>query len=75
MSNRPGTRANLPRPGRVAAVTVLLLCGVTLLFAYLNKARCAGEPFESNGRSAAFDHIKDSHVCYSDIQSTRGARR
>ncbi|WP_235747514.1 glycosyltransferase family 87 protein [Nocardia coffeae] len=68
MSNRPGTRANLPRPGRVAAVTVLLLCGVTLLFAYLNKARCAGEPFESNGRSAAFDHIKDSHVCYSDIQ-------
>lgn len=68
MSNRPGTRANLPRPGRTTAAAVTLLCSVTLLFAYLNKARCAGAPFESNGRSAAFDHIKDSHVCYSDIQ-------
>lgn len=68
MSNRPGTRANLARRGRVAAVTMLLLCAVTLLFAYLNKARCAGAPFESNGRSAAFDHLKDAHACYSDIQ-------
>ena len=68
MSNRPETRANLPRPGRAAAVTMLLLCAVTLLLAYLNKARCAGAPFESNGRSVAFDHIKDARVCYSDIQ-------
>ncbi|WP_153415706.1 glycosyltransferase family 87 protein [Nocardia macrotermitis] len=68
MSNRLRARANPARPGRIAAMTALLLCGVTLLFAYLNKARCAGAPFESNGRSAAFDHIKDGRVCYSDIQ-------
>ncbi|MEV0294358.1 hypothetical protein [Nocardia sp. NPDC050710] len=50
------------------AVAVLLLCGLTLAFAYANKARCAGGPFYDNGRSAVFDVIKDSDVCYSDIQ-------
>ncbi|WP_232541917.1 glycosyltransferase family 87 protein [Nocardia bovistercoris] len=59
--------------GRVArrrafAVAVLLLCGLTLAFGYANKARCAGAPFEDNGRSVVFDMIKDSDVCYSDIQ-------
>ncbi len=54
--------------GRAAAVVATLLCGVLLVFAYLNKARCAGGPFDSDGRSEMFDHIKDSRVCYSDIQ-------
>jgi len=58
----------LPGPGRAAAATAVLACGVTLVFAYLNKARCAGAPYEPSGRSIVFDRIKDSHVCYSDIQ-------
>lgn len=56
-------------PGRAAAtVVVLLLCGLTLALAYLNKARCAGPPFYDDGRSVAFDTAKDAQVCYSDIQ-------
>ncbi|NUP28579.1 MAG: DUF2029 domain-containing protein [Nocardia sp.] len=53
---------------RTAILTVVLLCGVTLLVAFLNKARCAGAPFRTDGRSAAFDYVKDARVCYSDIQ-------
>jgi hypothetical protein len=68
MPNRPGTRSRLLSPGRSAAVIALLACGVTLVFAYLDKARCTGAPFAPDGRSIAFDRIKDSHVCYSDIQ-------
>ncbi|WP_227997673.1 glycosyltransferase family 87 protein [Nocardia australiensis] len=58
------------RVTRTAALgaVVVLLCGLTLALAYLNKARCAGAPFDEDGRSAAFDVIKDSDVCYSDIQ-------
>ncbi|MEV6770746.1 hypothetical protein AB0N05_19190 [Nocardia sp. NPDC051030] len=52
----------------VAAITSTLLCAVTLVLAYLNKARCAGGPFEESGRSIIFDLTKDSNVCYSDIQ-------
>ena len=68
MPNGPGTRVCIPGPGRAAAATAVLACGVTLVFAYLNKARCAGAPYEPNGRSIVFDRIKDSQVCYSDIQ-------
>ncbi|WP_306364547.1 glycosyltransferase family 87 protein [Nocardia sp. CC227C] len=50
------------------ALTSVLVCGVTLVLAYLNKARCAGGPFTGDGRSTVFDTIKDSDVCYSDIQ-------
>ncbi|MEC3914277.1 glycosyltransferase family 87 protein [Nocardia sp. CDC160] len=50
------------------AITSTLVCGITLWIAYMNKARCAGGTFEESGRSAIFDVIKDSHVCYSDIQ-------
>ncbi|MGV9614584.1 glycosyltransferase family 87 protein [Nocardia xishanensis] len=50
------------------AVVVVLLCGLTLALAYANKARCAGAPFYEDGRSVVFDVIKDSDVCYSDIQ-------
>ena len=53
---------------RVAGITVLLLCGLTLAVAFLNKARCAGAPFRADGRSIAFDRAKDAEVCYSDIQ-------
>ncbi|AHH22281.1 putative membrane protein [Nocardia nova SH22a] len=56
------------RTGRIAAVAAVLSCAVTLLFGYLNKARCAGPPFDTDGRSLAFDRIKDAEVCYSDIQ-------
>ncbi|WP_227979116.1 glycosyltransferase 87 family protein [Nocardia spumae] len=54
--------------GRAAAVAALLACAVTLIFAYLNKARCAGAPFDEDGRSLVFDRVKDAEVCYSDIQ-------
>ncbi|MFC8046089.1 hypothetical protein [Nocardia sp. NPDC057353] len=50
------------------ATTVLLLCALTLVLGYLNKARCAGPPFGADGRSAVFDIAKDTEVCYSDIQ-------
>lgn len=54
--------------GRIAAVGAVLACAVTLVFAYLNKARCAGPPFDGDGRSLIFDRLKDADVCYSDIQ-------
>ncbi|MEU1985974.1 glycosyltransferase 87 family protein [Nocardia sp. NPDC019395] len=41
---------------------------MTLAVAFLNKARCAGTPFRADGRSVAFDYVKDARVCYSDIQ-------
>lgn len=49
-------------------IAVVTLCAFTLILGYLNKARCAVAPFLENGRSTAFDAIKDSSVCYSDIQ-------
>ncbi|SEL71278.1 glycosyltransferase family 87 protein [Rhodococcus maanshanensis] len=60
------TRAQAGTPA--VAVIVTLLCGLTLALGYLNKARCAGAPFAENGRSLAFDRLKDSNFCYSDIQ-------
>ncbi|MFI6042125.1 hypothetical protein ACIA8C_10855 [Nocardia sp. NPDC051321] len=58
------------RVGRRAALAavVLVLCGLTLVLGYANKARCAGGPFTADGRSTVFDVAKDSDVCYSDIQ-------
>ncbi|GAA4484217.1 glycosyltransferase 87 family protein [Rhodococcus olei] len=56
------------RASTVTTVVVTLVCGLTLALAYLNKARCAGAPFDGLGRSLVFDRIKDSSVCYSDIQ-------
>ncbi len=60
-------RARLGTNWRMLA-TVVGLCAFTLVLAYLNKARCAGAPFDASGRSLIFDRIKDSQVCYSDIQ-------
>ena len=60
----------LPRTRHSATATAIIvsLCAVTLFLGYLNKARCAIAPFYDNGRSTAFDLIKDTRVCYSDIQ-------
>lgn len=67
-----GPAASAFAGGRVSRATAtavtVLLCGTTLAVAFLNKARCAGAPFRSDGRSVAFDHVKDARVCYSDIQ-------
>ncbi|MEU0500176.1 hypothetical protein [Nocardia sp. NPDC005998] len=71
MSTRPAASdviAGRVQRTTVLAAAVVLLCGLTLALAYLNKARCAGAPFGEDGRSAIFDVVKDSDVCYSDIQ-------
>lgn len=57
-----------PAVSRFVELTVLVSCAVMLLFGYLNKARCAGAPFNGDGRSVNFDIVKDATVCYSDIQ-------
>ncbi|MFB7720480.1 glycosyltransferase family 87 protein [Nocardia sp. NPDC056100] len=72
MLNRPV--GNEPVADRAVAdrssmgLIAVLVCAVTLLVAYFNKARCAGAPFNEFGRSTIFDSVKDSNVCYSDIQ-------
>ncbi|MEU5840988.1 glycosyltransferase 87 family protein [Rhodococcus sp. NPDC047139] len=53
--------------GTVSLVAVLT-CAMTLLFGYLNKARCAGPEFDAQGRTLRFEDVKDANVCYSDIQ-------
>lgn len=60
---RSGVRA---KPTTVVVVVALAALGLVL--GYLNKARCAVAPFDASGRSTVFDAIKDSSVCYSDIQ-------
>ncbi|MEV0948592.1 hypothetical protein [Rhodococcus sp. NPDC049939] len=47
---------------------VVGLAGLAMVAGYLQKARCAGPPFDESGRSLIFDRIKDTQVCYSDIQ-------
>ncbi|OZC54728.1 hypothetical protein CH289_08585 [Rhodococcus sp. RS1C4] len=49
-------------------IVLVASCALTLILGYLNKARCAVAPFYDNGRSTTFDSVKDSWVCYSDIQ-------
>ncbi|WP_206031344.1 glycosyltransferase 87 family protein [Rhodococcus sp. B10] len=56
------------RTSPATMIAVVTLCAFTLILGYLNKARCAVAPFDDDGRSTAFDAIKDSSVCYSDIQ-------
>ncbi|TXG89810.1 DUF2029 domain-containing protein [Rhodococcus rhodnii] len=61
----------MPATRRSSALTTALVvgtCGLWLVLGYLNKARCAGPPFDEWGRSLIFDSIKDTRVCYSDIQ-------
>ncbi|MEE2032630.1 glycosyltransferase 87 family protein [Rhodococcus chondri] len=53
---------------RTATLVAVLACAVTLWLGYLNKARCAGPPFDPSGRTLRFEEVKDAMVCYSDIQ-------
>ncbi|MFZ2177562.1 MAG: hypothetical protein WAW17_26760 [Rhodococcus sp. (in: high G+C Gram-positive bacteria)] len=55
--------------GRTSITALVVgLCGLSMVIGYLNKARCAVAPFDELGRSTIFDKIKDTQVCYSDIQ-------
>lgn len=56
------------RTGKALLALIVVLCGLTLALGYANKARCAGPPYDSAGRSLAFDSRKNHDVCYSDIQ-------
>lgn len=63
---RPGAAR---RMGRVALAVLVLLCGLTLLGGYLNKARCTGPEYDEWGRSQPnYKERVDGDVCYSDIQ-------
>jgi uncharacterized membrane protein len=55
--------------GRVALVAVILLCGMTLFFGYLNKDRCTGPTYDAFGRSADLILRSERDVCYSDVQA------
>ena len=67
-SGRTG-RARLPRDlGRVALVALVLFCGITLVFGYLNKDRCTGPVYDQWGRSIDMTLRSERDVCYSDIQ-------
>jgi uncharacterized membrane protein len=54
--------------GRIAMVAIVLCCGITLLFGYLNKDRCTGPTYDGFGRSADVILRSERDVCYSDIQ-------
>lgn len=67
------TAAN--RAGAAAVVVAVLLCGLTMLLGYANKARCAGPEFTAEGRSSPAYSIRlGRDVCYSDIQHLWVAR-
>jgi uncharacterized membrane protein len=53
---------------RTISLVAVLTCAIALWLGYLNKARCAGAPFDELGRTIRFEDIKDARVCYSDIQ-------
>ncbi|HEY4018179.1 MAG TPA: hypothetical protein VGM75_05800 [Pseudonocardiaceae bacterium] len=54
--------------GALALVAVVLLCGLTLIFGFLNKNRCTGPVFDSLGRTENFLKTAYQEVCYSDVQ-------
>lgn len=68
MSQRHAAGSTNVAASRFVELATLLSCAVMLLFGYLNKARCAGPPFDGDGRSVNFDIVKDATACYSDIQ-------
>ena len=70
-----GATGTPARFGRTALAVVVLLCGITMVFGFVNKDRCTGPSFDHWGRS--FDPASSSRdyerrnkedVCYSDIQ-------
>ncbi|MGH3794833.1 MAG: glycosyltransferase family 87 protein [Pseudonocardiaceae bacterium] len=69
-------RVGVGRLTGAGLAVLVLLCGLTLLLGYANKARCTGPEFNADGRSSPdYDIRKDLDLCYSDIQQlwvTRG---
>lgn len=66
------TSAKARRRGRdlgvFALAAVVLLCGLTLVFGFLNKDRCTGPAYDSLGRTENFLKRAYQEACYSDIQ-------
>ncbi|CAM3700920.1 glycosyltransferase family 87 protein [Kibdelosporangium persicum] len=63
----PGVGARLTSFGLIVLV---VLCGITLVFGYLNKDRCTGPTFDQWGRSQPdFEKRRYEDICYSDIQT------
>ncbi|MGI9062400.1 MAG: glycosyltransferase family 87 protein [Pseudonocardiaceae bacterium] len=57
------------RAGAAVGAVAVLLCGLTMLLGYANKARCLGPEFTDEGRSVpAYDVRLSRDACYSDIQ-------
>lgn len=65
------------RFGRAALAVVVLLCGITMVFGFVNKDRCAGPGYDQWGRSVGagalpgtgdYERRNKEDVCYSDIQ-------
>lgn len=66
---RPHRTGSARRLGTLALVVLVALCGVTLLFGFLNKDRCTGPEYDRLGRSGPdYDRRSKQDVCYSDIQ-------
>ena len=66
-TSRPASRRRRDL-GVLALVAVVLLCGLTLIFGFLNKDRCAGPVYNSLGQTENFLKRAYRDVCYSDIQ-------
>lgn len=60
-------RLRAAAPRTVLAV-VLASCATTLLLGFLLKQQCTGAPYLPFGVSERFHELKNSHLCYSDIQ-------
>ncbi|GAA5144627.1 hypothetical protein GCM10023321_01310 [Pseudonocardia eucalypti] len=57
------------RLGASGLLLVTLLCWLTMVVSYQNKARCVGPTYDSYGRTEpAYQVRKDRDVCYSDVQ-------
>jgi uncharacterized membrane protein len=65
---QPVPRRTVRDLGRVALVTLVLLCGMTLIIGFVNKDRCTGPTYDSLGRTNGFMMRSYREVCYSDIQ-------
>ncbi|HEX4222807.1 MAG TPA: hypothetical protein VHZ97_10620 [Pseudonocardiaceae bacterium] len=65
---KPAKSARVRDLGALALVGVVLVCGITLIFGFLNKDRCTGPAYDSLGRTESFLRTAYRDVCYSDIQ-------
>nr|WP_130345367.1 glycosyltransferase 87 family protein [Herbihabitans rhizosphaerae] len=60
--------SNAARLGTGALVLLIVLCGLTLIAGFLNKDRCSGPSFDSQGRSEPeLSRRHTGEFCYSDI--------